>query len=202
MWPFNSRKKKNEQRNKMTPAERYLQHLDNIFQKEPKFHRTESMIDGIPGVTSIIYEDIPEKGFTTAFTYGLSLVNHPAWEFGRPELCISVESPNSNDWGQVVGYVANKLRGECPFGYGEIINFHERISDDSEMDAFFVFAPSTIGKEHYLSIDVGTEYKINIACLYPMYSSEVEVFHQIGIKSFWHHPDFDNYSIKRKRIVG
>ncbi len=199
MGLFNFKKKKSESINSKTSAEKYLRHLDHIFQQEPEFHKNESLIDGIPGVTAIVYKDIPEKGYTTALTYGLSLVKHPEWKFGRPELCISVESPNL-DWGQVVGYIANKLRGDCPFTYGQTINFGEKISDDSEMNAFFIFAPSTLDKNDYLNIDIGADYKISIAGLYPIYSEELETINEIGLEAFWHHPDFDNYSVTRKRI--
>jgi len=87
--------------NLSSPAERYLEHLDGIFRQEPKFYKEDSLIDGLPGVTSIVYTDIPEKGYTTALTYVLSLVRHRDWKYGRPELCISVESSNL-DWAQVV----------------------------------------------------------------------------------------------------
>lgn len=183
----------------MTPIEKYLEHLDKIFQQEPEFYNNESLIEGIKGVTSIVYRDIPEKGFITAITYGLSLVDHPEWKFGRPELCISVESENL-DWGIVSGFIANQLRGKFSFCYGETINFEEQISDDSEMDAFLIFAPSTLNKEDYSEIDVGTDYKINIAGLYPIYSDEIKIYNRIGLKEFWFHPNFDNYSVKRKKI--
>ncbi|MNX87184.1 Suppressor of fused protein (SUFU) [compost metagenome] len=101
----------------------------------------------------------------------------------------------------IAGYVANHLRGDCPFSYSQTINFGERISEDSEMDAFFVFAPSTLDKEDYLDIDIGLDYKINIAGLYPMYSEELEAYEKMGLEAFWHHPDFDNYSVNRKRIA-
>jgi hypothetical protein len=184
----------------MNPAEKYLQHLDNIFQQEPLFFKNNSLIEGVPGVTSIVYKDIPEPGYITAFTYGLSLVNHPDWKFGRPELCISVESSRL-DWAFALGYLANKLRGDCPFSYGQSIDFCQKISEDSEMDAFFIFAPSTLDREDYTNIDIGTDYKINIAGLYPIYADELEVYEKIGLKEFWHHPDFDNYSINRRRII-
>jgi len=198
MGLFNFNKKKQE--NSKTPVERYLEHLDNIFQTEPEFYKNDSLTEGISGVTSIVYRDIPEQGFITALTYGLSLVKHRDWKYGRPELCISVESSNI-DWGQVLGFLANKLRGDCPFSYGQTINFREQISDDSEMDAFFVFAPSTLDKGDYSDIDIGTDYKINIAGLYPMYSDELEVYEKIGLEAFWHHPNFDNYSVKRNKII-
>ena len=136
LFSFN---KKKERQNSMTPVERYLEHLDYIFRQQPQFYKNDSLVDGIPGVTSIVYKDIPEKGYTTGLSYGLSLVKHPDWKkHARPELCISVESSNM-DWGQVAGFIANKLRGDCPFSYGQTINFRERISEDSEMDAFFHF---------------------------------------------------------------
>jgi hypothetical protein len=192
--------KKDEQNNAKTPAEKYLDYLDNIFQTEPEYFINDSLIDGIPGVTSIVYKDIPAIGYTTALTYGLSLIKHDEWKLGRPELCISVKSSNI-DWGQVVGYIANQLRGDCPFCYGDTINFGEPISEDSDMDAFFIFAPSTLEKESYSNIDIGTDYKINITGLYPMYSYERDIFHKIGLEKFWHHPNFDNYSVNRERIT-
>lgn len=192
--------KKDEQNHAKTPAEKYLDYLDNIFQTEPEYFINDSLIDGIPGVTSIVYKDIPAIGYTTALTYGLSLIKHDEWKLGRPELCISVKSSNI-DWGQVVGYIANQLRGDCPFCYGDTINFGEPISEDSDMDAFFIFAPSTLEKESYSNIDIGTDYKINITGLYPMYSYERDIFHKIGLEKFWHHPNFDNYSVNRERIT-
>lgn len=184
----------------MTPIEKYLEHLDNIFQQEPEFYNNESLIEGIKGVTSIVYKNIPEEGFITAITYGLSLVKHEDWKFGRPELCISVKSENL-DWGIVAGFIANRLRGKSPFCYGEVIDFGEQISKDSEMDAFLIFAPSTLQKEDYLDIDIGTDYKINIAGIYPIYSEEITIYNEIGLKEFWFHPQFDNYSVTRERIT-
>jgi Suppressor of fused protein (SUFU) len=200
MGLFDFIKSKKEEKN-TTSFEKYMLHLDKIFQQEPIFYNNESLISGVQPVTSIIYKNIPEEGFITALTYGLSLVDHPEWKYGRAELCICVESPNL-DWAEAVGYIANKLRGDCPFCYGDTINFEVPISNDSKMDAFFIFAPSILGKEDYLGIDIGTEYKINIAGIYPMYSEERKVFHEIGLEKFWHHPNFDNYKINRNEILG
>jgi hypothetical protein len=76
-----------------------------------------------------------------------------------------------------------------------------RISEDSDMEAFFIFAPSTLDKEDYLNIDIGADYKINIASLYPIYSDEIEVYEAIGLEKFWHHPDYDNYSVNRPHVT-
>ncbi|UTW66221.1 suppressor of fused domain protein [bacterium SCSIO 12643] len=176
-----------------------MSHLDRIFQVEPEFFSNDSIYPELNGVTSIVYKDIPEKGMITALTYGLSLINHPDWKYGRPELLISVDSDDVS-WGQVVGFLANKLRGDCSFSYGETINFGKKISDSSEMDAFFVFAPSILEREDYLDVDIGLDYKINIIGLYPMYASEMELINNWGLEKFWHHSDFDNYDVNRKRV--
>lgn len=183
----------------MTPIEKYLEHLDKIFQVEPEFIKEKSLDDKFPGVTNIVYKDIPEKGMTTAITYGLSIIKHEDWKFGRPELCISVESTDSS-WGQVGGYLANQLRGKFPFCYGQTINFREQISNDSEMDAFLLFAPSILDKDDYLNIDIGLDYKINIAGLYPIYSSEFLKVEELGFEEFWKHPNFDLYNVKRNKV--
>jgi hypothetical protein len=184
---------------KKTPVEKFMAHLDRIFQTEPEYYKEESETDGIAGVTSIVYKDIPEKGMTTGITYGLSLGNHPDWKLGRPELIITVDSKDTS-WAQVAGYLANSLRGNCPFSYSNTINFREKISDESEMDAFLVFAPSILDKKDFANIDIGLSYKINIAGLYPIYASEMEYIDKNGLEKFWKHPNFDMYNVNRKRI--
>jgi len=196
---FNFGKKKNPEENRVF-AERYLNYLNDIFQQEPLYFMEDSLIDGLPGVASIVYKDIPEKGYTTAFTYGLSLVKHPEWKFGRPELCVSVASTNPS-WENIGAHIANKLRGDCPFKYGQNINFGEQVSNDSEMNAFFIFAPSTLHRDDYSNIDIGADYKINIVGFYPMYADELDTYEQMGLEKFWHHPNFDNYSVNRKHIT-
>lgn len=186
--------------NRKTPVEKFIDHLDRIFQTEPEYFREKSEREGIAGVTSIIYKDIPEKGMITGITYGLSLGKHPDWKFGRPELIISVDSKDTS-WAQVAGYLANRLRGNCPLSYSNTINFREKISDESEMDAFLVFAPSILDKKDFTNIDIGLDYKINIAGLYPIYASEIEFIEKNGLEKFWKHPDFDMYNMNRKRIT-
>ncbi|WP_405246170.1 suppressor of fused domain protein [Cellulophaga sp. Asnod2-G02] len=182
-----------------TPVEKFMDHLDRIFQVEPEYFRNVSEIDGIAGVTSIVYKDVPDKGMITGITYGLSLVDHPAWEFGRPELIITVDSKDTT-WAQVAGYLANSLRGNCPFSYSNTINFREKISEESNMDSFLVFAPSILDKKDFTNIDVGLDYNITIAGLYPIYSSEIAYINQNGLEKFWKHPNFDMYDVNRKLI--
>ncbi|MFJ6456202.1 hypothetical protein [Paenarthrobacter sp. NPDC091669] len=76
-----------------TRLEQFLSHLDDLSGGiEPRFFPIEKGHPGLPGVTAIVYDNLPECGMITGFTYGISLANHPLWRFGRPELCISVKS--------------------------------------------------------------------------------------------------------------
>lgn len=52
---------KQEKLSKMSPEERYLQHLDTVFGQEAVFFKEESLLPGLPGVTGIVYRNIPEK---------------------------------------------------------------------------------------------------------------------------------------------
>ena len=190
-----------KKKNSKSPADLYLEHLDRVFGKEPEFFKGESLQNGIPAVSTIIYRDHPEKGMVTGVTYGLSLVRHPNWKLGRPELMITVGSEDTS-WAHAAGYVANKLRGDCPFSYSNTINLGEKISDGSNMDAFFVFAPSVLtNKADYLDIDVGTDYKIHIAGLYPIHASETKFIEKWGLEKFWKHPAYDMYDVNRRPIV-
>ncbi len=183
----------------MTPVEKYLAHLDSIFQREPEFFKNESLIEGVNNVTAIVYRDYPTIGYITAVTYGLSLVEHPDWTTHRPELAICVESEEIN-WGIVIGYIANHLRGRVPFTYGNTINFGQQISKDSEMDAFLIFAPLIFEKDEFMNIDVGADYKINLAGMYPIYNDEIPLYNQLGPEEFWKLPGFNPYKVSREKI--
>lgn len=44
--------------------------------------------------------------------------------YGRPELSVSVRSDDPA-WVLAIAYLAEQLRHECPFSYGDTINFGE-----------------------------------------------------------------------------
>jgi hypothetical protein len=184
----------------VVPIAKYLNHLYSIFQVQPRFYKEETLQEGVPGITIIVYEDMPYPGCITGVTYGLSLVKHPDWENGRTELCITVES-SCLDWALAIGGIANKLRGSFSFSYGKTITFGKPICKDSDMDAFFIFSPGILDVDEYLDIDIGTDYKINIAGLYPMYSDELKEYYRSGFEKFWHDACFYNYSVNRKRVT-
>ena len=103
-------------------------------------------------------------------------------------------------WPLAVADMANRLRGRCLFRYGEILDFGAKISEESDMSAFFVFAPSILEKEDFLNVDVGGPQLLNIAGMYPIYDSECAVFGELGLERFWNHPNFDLYDVRRRRV--
>jgi hypothetical protein len=187
-----------------TPQDRFskfLEHLDAIFQTEPEFFPIESQLTGVPKLACMVYRDIPEAEHITGVTYGLSEVAHPAWRAGRPELIISLHSKDLA-WPLAVAEMANQLRGQCPFGYGDVIDFGSRICEESEMSAFLVFTPSILAPHAALGIDVGAEQPINLAGMYPIYESERAALAEIGLQKFWTHTNFDRYDVHRAAVPG
>ena len=180
-------------------VERYLARLDELFGGvEPTFHEWPSTHAGQKGITAIVYRDLPEPGFITGLTYGLSLAEHPAWRFGKPELTISVRSSDIN-WVLAIASFAEEWRGEQPFVYGSTMNHGEPIAAESKMSAFVVFAPAVFAKEDS-AIDVGDPTKINLYGCYPIYESERSFTVQNGLEAFWK-LDWDPYNVHRAPAV-
>jgi hypothetical protein len=183
-----------------TRVERFLAHLDGLTGgTEPRFLPVASTTVGLPGLTVMGYLGLPEPGMFTAVTYGVSLVSHEEWRLGKPELTITVAS-DDEAWGLAVGVLAEQLRGSCPFCYGDTINFGERITPESQMTAFVVFAPASLAHEDYSGIDVGDSLPINIAGCYPIHDSERQYIRENGLKAFWN-LQWDPYDVRRSPAV-
>jgi hypothetical protein len=167
-----------------TRVERYLAHVDRLSGgREPRFQPIGEPPGSDP-LTSIIYHDLPGLGDLTALTYGLSLAEHPSWRYGKPELLISVRSTDIA-WGLAIGHLAKSLRGRCPFTYGDTINFG-RITAESAMTAFLIFAPTVLDRPDYEGIDVGDQIPVNLAGCYPIHQIEQEYIADEGLQKFWH----------------
>ena len=82
MGLFNKKRKK-------TNVEIYIDFLEELFGGEPHDIHSSDAEDGGPPVSVLIWYDIPEEGYKTAVTYGLSERDHPKWKYGKPELIIS-----------------------------------------------------------------------------------------------------------------
>jgi hypothetical protein len=180
-------------------VEKYLAHLDRLSGGvEPRFLPVESTHEDLKGVTVIAYENLPE-GLNTALTYGLSLADHPDWRHGRPELCISVRSDDER-WARVVGHLAERLRGSCPFSYGNTIRFGQPVTPQSPLTAFVVFAPAVLDRGD-CHIDVSPPgHKghdiIHITGIYPIHEAERQYITDHGLEAFWA-LDWDLYDTTR-----
>jgi len=180
--------------------EKFLEHLDAVFQSEPEFFPIESLNPDLPKLACMVYRDVPEADHVTGVTYGLSEANHPSWRLGKPELIISVQSTDVA-WPLAVAQMANQLRGQCPFNYGDVIDFGAEISEESKMSAFFVFAPAILQASAFLGIDVGGRLPINLAGMYPFYASERPLLAEMGLEQFLHQPDLDLYDVHRAALA-
>jgi hypothetical protein len=182
-----------------TRAERFLSHLDRLSGGvEPRFWPIASTSPAHQGVTAIGYWNMPEDGLLLGVTYGLSLTRQDSWRLGRPELTISVRSEDQA-WILAIAYLAEQLRHDCPFSYGNTINFGEPIAAGSALDGFVVFAPLALEPAD-ARIDVGDDLPINIVGMYPTYPDERQFIAENGLEAFWN-LDWDPYDIARRPAV-
>jgi hypothetical protein len=182
-----------------TRVERFLSHLDGLSGGvEPKFWPIESTSSGHHGVTAIGYHDVPEEGLLLGVTYGLSLTRQDAWRLGRPELTISVRSDDPA-WVLAIAHLAEQLRHDCHFGYGDTINFGEPIAAGSALDGFVVFAPLAFDPGD-ARVDVGDDLPITVVGMYPTYAVERELIAEKGLEAFWT-LDWDPYDVTRPPAV-
>lgn len=174
----------------------FLSYLDDTFGKEDAIFQHVAA-DGGPKVSVFVYKNIPEPGMITGVTYGLSFHPHPDWKFSRPELIVSVESLDTS-WPFSAAYIAGEFRGEKRFSYGDVFTLGDPIADDTEMDGFFVFAQGMLeAQSPHLKLN---DFSVSFSQLYPIYSSEIPLYRDLGLEAFWKHSDFELYNPKRKPI--
>jgi suppressor of fused protein SUFU len=189
----------------ITPRERADRYLNRVVQlaggREPRIHaipdtRREAHL---PPVVAFAFADTPEPGLITGFTFGLSQARHPDWRLGRPELAITVES-NDVGWPIAIGLMAERLRGECPFSYGNTINIGEPITDETRMTAFVVFGPAFPVENDAGRIDVGDDLPIFLTGCYPIHHSEMDFITRRGLEAFWN-LEWDPMDVRRGPVI-
>lgn len=72
----------------------------------------------------------------------------------RPELCISVRSEEPT-WGITAAFVAERMRGGCPFSYGDLIDFGHEVTPGCGLTSFLVYWPNVLDEEGYAHIGAG-----------------------------------------------
>jgi hypothetical protein len=152
-----------------------------------------------PIIYIFYFDELPEKGFLTAVTCGLSEAKHPDWKLGAPELIVTMKS-SSHSWGMAAGYFASSFFGEKRFSYGDVFKVDDPISEEGEMNAYLLFAPSFLDQEQ--SRFVLPDRTVNLVGLYPIYDDEIDIYDRVGLEAFWHADGFEMYNPKRGRVRG
>jgi hypothetical protein len=176
-------------------GKRWLEALEDRFGQVNFIKEIQS--DGKPKIYVFYFTSLPEAGFLTAVTCGLSEANHADWKLGKPELIVTMESENPS-WGMAAGYFASAFFGEKKFSYGDMFKLDDPISDEGEMNAYLMFAPSFLDREQ--SKFILSDRTINLIGAYPLFDEEIAIYDRIGLKAFWHAEGFEMYNPKRDRV--
>ncbi|GAB2842479.1 hypothetical protein GCM10027176_52980 [Actinoallomurus bryophytorum] len=172
----------------------YLDHLSDWAGREPESHLITA--DGTePPVFAFTCPGRFGMNTISGFTYGLSLVPHPEWHLGSPELFISMDSDNS-DWVLAAGYVASAWRGKERYSAGDVFDLGDPISpDESEMSVLLLFLVTDLEPE-FTRIELPGGV-VNLVQLYPMYESELALLQEKGAAEFLSTEDVDFHDPRR-----
>lgn len=184
-------------------AELFLKHVEAVCgKKADSFSRIDASEPDQPPVHVLFFHDVPESGYTTAVTFGLSLANHPEWKVGKPELLLCVQSADET-WGEAVASVVEAFRGECPFRYGDVLHYGQPIAPESAMSAFLIFAPALAARwltqeEATVSLPDRTVFLVGI---YPLYEAEVATLQRLGLDALWNREGFAPWNVQRPALI-
>ncbi|MGW1757087.1 suppressor of fused domain protein [Streptomyces mirabilis] len=168
---------------------RYLEQVDALTGAASTVKEIEP-IGPEPGrLVAICYTGVPEPGYVTGFTYGLSLSGHPDWTSSRPELSITVRT-SEIEWASVPSRAVGALRGISAFRRGRVIGYMEPFVENSSMSSLLLADPA--GSWSSGSFDLGVDESgpergdiVDIIGAYPMYASEREFVKSNGFDAFW-----------------
>jgi hypothetical protein len=133
---------------------------------------------GRPSITAIWYRDCPSPGWGTGLTYGASVSGNPG-----VELMIVIRSRDPV-WGWALAYFVDHHRDEIQhIQVGDTINWHEPIARHTTMDAF-VIGPAVGAPDGEEIVHLDHDDHVNLLQAFPVYSSELALIRDLGIKAF------------------
>jgi hypothetical protein len=147
-----------------------------------------------PPVWLVRYRDVPESGYSIAFTCGLSSVFHEEWRFGRPELLVCVNSCDL-EWGIALGEVVRTFRAKRLFSIGSVFTLGDKIVESSGMDSFLMFVCTVLDEGDQQVMLEGRV--INFVQAYPIYSSEIDLIRSQGAEAFFFDSGVDFIDVGR-----
>jgi len=159
----------------------YRENLERLMQDQAQIFREKSVKKKLPLVYTLIFPKTHNRALTS-FSYGLSFADHPD-QYNKIELYLQI---NSTDlaWAHIVGYLTNHLRGDCPFSTGEIIRLGQKVSTESNLNAFVVIAPDIFKAEEQLKDGRKNSSTIKLVNLLPIYEQETLTIQRIGLAGF------------------
>jgi len=171
----------------------YFDAIDAIAGGTGHFYRITER-DESRVVAVVAYDDVPESGHCTAFSYGLSSAEHSEWLNGRPELLISVGSTD-HAWGLCMGEIIRANRDSMLFSQGTVLHFRQEVSAESKMTSFLVHVCTLLdGTDAKLSLP---SREVNFSQLYPIHECEAAVIAQTGVDRFFWELGIDFYDVRR-----
>lgn len=163
-----------------SPLEHFRSNIESIMAQKAAIFREKSVKKGLPFVYTLVFQS-QEPELLTTISYGASFATTPE-QVHKVELCLQM---NSNDmaWAHVVGYLANQLRGDCPFNKGEIIRLGQAVSAESKLNSFVV-VPATFTEFPSPVKDGRKSTGVHIMELIPIYEEEVLSISKKGLDAF------------------
>ena len=179
-----------------SPLEHYRSQLENILQEKSQVFREKSVKKGLPFVYTLVFPKSEEHPLIS-LSYGVSFANHPD-QHNRIEIYLQIDSQDMA-WAHVIGYLANHLRGDCPFNQGEIIRLGQKISAESELNAFVVVDADKNLLQDRIP-DARKNSSVQLVELLPIYEHEVFTIQKIGLEEFIKRLAKEKLNPKRKAI--
>jgi len=177
----------------VSDVQRFIEHIDGLAGTDRKVYDFSE--EGDVPLYVMAYDDVPEKGYITAVTFGLSLVPHKEWKKARPELLVSVKDKD-HSWAKALGEVAYQLRGKCPFVFGDTVGLETNIAKNTKMSSFVAFAPIVLDRKD--TVVPLSSYPVELRQLYPLYTGERVRIDNEGLDWFLEVDGLNPHDVKRK----
>jgi hypothetical protein len=177
---------------------RFVERASSIVGAQPDIHEVVPREPGDSEVFSLVFVDVPEPGLVTGVTYGLSL-----WQRlnARPvrELCTTMRSTDLA-WPKVPARTVAVLRGMCPFDPGMVIGYKEPYVPPSGLSSLVLAStlpvPALADGIDVAPPDADTDDLVQIVAAYPVYPSEREAVHAVGLGAVFD-SDWDAERLRR-----
>lgn len=141
----------------------YLSKLEAACGKEASYFNEIDSDDG-PPIAIIGFDDYPQQGEFTYFSYGLHMVKKPEWKFGRPEYFVTVDNSN-REFALFFAYLISVFAWKKIMGWNTLIG----AGDEDAIDGY-PYRRIALGPPMYLDWESyaieGDDLPINIGMAY------------------------------------